>query len=378
MDTKDSRHATLAAIAVVALLVVLGVILGLAPEPAVPGTSIPPPVSITYAVNFVQHGLPGGIVWGVMVDGLELNSSTALDAFGVNEGTHAFNVVPVAGYTSTPSAGTFAIYGSGRTIQIEFSSPQVPTYPANLNITYGYDGGSGRATFEGVFYLNFTNGLDLSSLNGTSIQLSMPNGSYSYSLGSSDKHWAPDRYGGVLVIAGQSAWLSVNLAPFYYTWVVAESGLSGGWTYNFTGTGNAGTFEAFIPAGNQSAQSAWNGTYSFTIGDVAGYRASPAEGTVEVDGANITNLVQFTPDGVPLYDVDFIETGLPVGVNWSVTILGTSEWSHGGNLTQFTDPNGSYMFLVSSVPGYSPSEASGEVEIHGEDVVQSVSYVQDA
>ena len=114
-----------------------------------------------------------------------------------------------------------------------------------------------------------------------------------------------------------------------------------------------------------------NGTYSFTVGSVAGYAASPMSGNVTVSGKNVQLSIAFHPF---TYSVTFTESGLLPGTTWRVTLNGSTQSSTGSTLT-FTEPNGTYSFTVSS-PGYQPSPASGSLTVKGAAVSQAVTFTQ--
>jgi hypothetical protein len=42
-----------------------------------------------------------------------------------------------------------------------------------------------------------------------------------------------------------------------------------------------------------------NGQYSFTVGSVAGYTASPSSGTISVSGADVTQVITFVKASLP-------------------------------------------------------------------------------
>jgi hypothetical protein len=68
--------------------------------------------------------------------------------------------------------------------------------------------------------------------------------------------------------------------------------------------------------------------------------------------------------GPALYVVTFTESGLPTGANWSVMLNGTSGSSMGTTIT-FSEPNGSYLFEVTSKVGATSSPTSGKVTVTG-------------
>ena len=78
--------------------------------------------------------------------------------------------------------------------------------------------------------------------------------------------------------------------------------------------------------------------------------------------------------------VTFHESGLPSGASWQVTLV--LYMIHGPESTvnstssniQFVEPNGIYVFDISSVPAYFVTPKTGEVSVEGSDVSVSVSF----
>ena len=69
--------------------------------------------------------------------------------------------------------------------------------------------------------------------------------------------------------------------------------------------------------------------------------------------------------GAPAFLVAFTASGLPPGLNWSVTVNGTTTSSN----TTVADaelPNGTYTYTVSSPSGWIPTVSSGSVTVDGE------------
>ena len=66
----------------------------------------------------------------------------------------------------------------------------------------------------------------------------------------------------------------------------------------------------------------------------------------------------------PLYPVNFTEGGLPAGLNWTVTLGSVSHSSAGPSLL-FYEPNGTYSYSIGSVGGYVPTQAMGNLTVHG-------------
>ncbi len=114
-----------------------------------------------------------------------------------------------------------------------------------------------------------------------------------------------------------------------------------------------------------------NGTYPYGVGTVPGYVARPGSGTVTVSGTAVNLSITFTP--VPTYSITFTESGLPGGTSWSVTLNGTTNTSTARAIT-FTEPNGTYPFLVGTIAGYTETPSSGSVVVNGSSSAQTITF----
>ena len=72
----------------------------------------------------------------------------------------------------------------------------------------------------------------------------------------------------------------------------------------------------------------------------------------------------------PIYSVTFEEKGLPYGMNWSVSENGQVLTST-GNIV-FHLPNGSYVFSVSPMSGYTANRYSFDITVNGSNVTETV------
>lgn len=115
-----------------------------------------------------------------------------------------------------------------------------------------------------------------------------------------------------------------------------------------------------------------NGSYPYVVGNVTGFETANRTGQVSVAGQNVTVLVDWT---VPLYTVDFNETGLPAGTTWSVNLSGTV---HNGSLSTiaFLEPNGSYSYQVGALAGYTVSNGTGTVTVAGANASVTLVWTQ--
>jgi YVTN family beta-propeller protein len=143
------------------------------------------------------------------------------------------------------------------------------------------------------------------ALNGTTersntseIQFEEPNGSYSFSVG---PLW-------IYLEVPSSGTIEVNGSSVSKTIVFSSpcfggSGCLGRYSVEFTETGlPSGTTWSFMINGSTISGSTasltfslQNGTYPFTVGEVAGYSVNPQSGSVTVNGSGVVREITFTP-----------------------------------------------------------------------------------
>ncbi len=101
----------------------------------------------------------------------------------------------------------------------------------------------------------------------------------------------------------------------------------------------------------------------------APYGVLPLNASGRIDrGGDYVPLVPFV-----LYPVSFVVVGLPAGTPWTVTTPGAVVTTS-GNASRLYDPNGSYSYGISSVPGYA-AVLNGTVEVSGESVTVTTTFV---
>lgn len=121
-----------------------------------------------------------------------------------------------------------------------------------------------------------------------------------------------------------------------------------------------------------------NGTFSYGVLLPPSWGAAPSSGQVSYLGANETVTIEFT---LPQYALDFVESGLPSGTNWSVNVAGNA----GANVTSgdsgtisFVEPNGTYSISARGIPGYEERTIApgSEVTVLGANVTEPVAFEQ--
>lgn len=387
-------------------------------------------------VDFIESGLPSGTVWSVTLAGTLQSSSTDTIAFSEIPGTYPFNVTPVPGYVASPSSGNVTVTSCmGATVYITFTPVVVPTeYTVSFTETGLPPGTSWWVDFAGNNTTATTASINFSALNGTytftdagviagatGVQFVTPvtNGTvtvdgsnvsetipYStqyylttaaipptggtvtpssgwYAAGASVTLSATNATGYVFLNwsgVGNGNYSGTNPQPtitmngpifenasFGYLYQVQfqEIGLADGVTWSVTFNGvTESAYYVFLDF------SAPNGTYGFAVQPIPGYHADLYAGHVTVAGSNVTVVISWVR---VTYNVTFVESGLPTGYTWLVTLNGTMN-SSGGPRIGFLEPNGTYPFEVAPVSGYTANVTSGTVTVNGANVTVEIGW----
>ncbi len=95
---------------------------------------------------------------------------------------------------------------------------------------------------------------------------------------------------------------------------------------------------------------------------------SPTTGNVYVANFYSGTVTVLTPIPPPAYSVTFEESGLVSGAAWSVTLGGVQEPAVAPSPITFAQPNGTYSYSVTPVPGYTTAY-QGQVDVLGNTTV---------
>jgi YVTN family beta-propeller protein len=105
-----------------------------------------------------------------------------------------------------------------------------------------------------------------------------------------------------------------------------------------------------------------------------GYVAfDPTNGDVYASNYDIGTITVLGEPSAPTYPVAFVESGLPLGTGWSVTLGSTSNSSTTGTIG-FVETDGTYVFTLGPVDGYLPTPASGSVTVADHAVAEPISF----
>ena len=330
---------------------------GAAVSESITFTAVPPK---TYAVTFTESGLPSGTTWSMTFDNSPGSSASPTIAFTEVNGTYSYTVGPVSGFTASPSSGSVMVRGEAVSQAITFTPTLVTTYPVTFSESGLPPGTSWSITLNGA----------PSSSTTSTIAFTEQNGSYSYTVGTVSGYAASPSSGSVTV-TGSSVSKAITftaIPPAKYSVAFTESGLPSGTTWSVTVHGATLSSTTSTVTFSEA-----NGTYSYTVGPVSGYTANPSSGSVTVNGAQVSEVVTFTAVPPNTFPVTFTESGLPSGTGWSVTL---NEVTHGasGVSVMFDEANGTYPYTVGSVSGYTASPSSGSVTVSGAGLTESITF----
>ena len=305
------------------------------------------PTSAEYTVTFTQAGLASDTSWSVGLNGSQQNSSSSTIAFTEPNGTYAFDVGAIPGYSLSPSSGSAVVAGAVVNRTITFT-PTKAEYTVAFTETRLVSGTSWSVDLNG----------SRQSSTSSKISFREPNGTYSFSVGAIPGDSASPSAGNA-VVTGAVVTRAITFTPTKAVYAVTftESGLTSGtsWSVDLNGSQQSSTSSTIV-------YSEPNGTYTFTVGAAPGYSFSPSSGNAVVTGGSVSRTITFTPTA-PEYAVTFTESGLKSGTSWTVTLDGQKVSSSSATIS-FTRARGTYAWVVSDPKGYTTT-ASGNVIVHG-------------
>jgi thermopsin len=317
------------------------------------------PIAITFATaflaNFTETGLATTRRWFINVTGqLPLSSlaSTAHLGIGLVNGAYTYTVGTVSGYSTTSYSGGFTVASATVTTPLTWTA-----------VTYGVtftETGLPAATTWSVT-VTPTGGTVTS--NSTTHTYSLANGTYKYSVPEASGY-AANPATGTFLVSGGTASIGVPFGLAYNA-SFTETGLplaSAGYEWIITIPGQP----VVKSTSNPIVIALPDGTYNFGIGsqstysnagglNYTGYSPSPASGTLTVNNGPASQAITFS---ATLWNVPFIETGLPTGTSWEVTVYdgaGFISESSTSNTILFTLVNATYAYSIGNVSGYTTS-----------------------
>jgi len=397
---------------------------------------------VTYTITFTESGLPSGTLWFITLNGITQNSTTNTITFTEPNGSYSYTIeTPISGgtgiqYVLSQSTGTLTVNGADININVPYTtqyyltmiaspsnggtvSPSSGWYNAgssvtidaisNSNFEFVSWSGTGNGSYSGtnnpvsitingpitetanfielykitfmetglpsgtMWYVNLSNGQSYNT-TGNSIEIQIPNGSYSYMIATTNKEYSAQ--GGSLIVNGANLEISIKFNLVTYAITFTESGLSSGtsWSVTLNNIEKSSTNGTIIF--NEP-----NGTYSYIISGISGYRTNTYSGTINVNGNPVSVSINWT---IIIYPITITENGIPNGTSWSATLTGTTfngqyinvTLSSTTNTITFNEPNGTYSYIIHLPSGYQSNSVKGQVNVSGNSAIATIKAQQ--
>ncbi|MGC2289826.1 MAG: hypothetical protein WA688_08230 [Thermoplasmata archaeon] len=342
---------------------------------------------VEYTATVSESGLPSGLPWSVTLNGttMGLTSDGGTDTLtwtDLTNGTYPYTISDVPGWHqpnlaysgSIPvNGGSGAIDGTGNGFAVVLTYIAV-TYEVTLSESTLPSGQAWEITVGGVAGQLTTDG-SLDSLTWTGLG----NGTYSYSIASiSGWHETTLAASGKLKVIGGNGPIDgtgngylVTLVYSRSTYPVSfsETGLPSGrtWTVTFNGVMEGLTTDGGTDTQTFTAEP--NGTYGYSIQGISGYHQStvPYTGTETIAGAGLALSLTYTQ---VTYALEFVESNLPSGLTWTVTVNSGAQHltTDGGTDTlTFAAANGTIAYSVTGTAGWHQTTLpyAGSVSVSG-------------
>lgn len=327
---------------------------------------------VAYLVTISESGLPAGLEFSAFVAGTPQGITTdggtdTLTWTDLANGSYFYQILPIAGWhqSSEPYTGRLVVNGDsqpingsgiGDVVDLQFFES---TFPVRF-IESGLASGTSWSVKVGTVR---------ETSSTPTIWFSEPNGTLPFTI-PGVAGYSQNVTSGAVDVAATSVLVTIDFTAVTYGITFKESGLPAGLTFGIT---LAGTEETLTTTGGTDSLvlSVPNGTLPYAISGVAGWRQStlPATGTVGIHGAGVTlPTLEYT---AVTYSVEFLESGLPEGTSWTVT-LGGVILSATAPTVDFSVPNGSYAYEIGGLGGWHQTTLphTGSVLVAGSSVIE--------
>jgi hypothetical protein len=320
-----------------------------------------------YNVVFAETGLPKGFSWNVFLEvfgagGKPENkggNSTSL-LFRETNGTMHYEVLAGGGALYVAKNGSADLYLNGSNINVAITFVHLPP---QYNVTFNESG----LPKDSPWSVSVQGHPPSDGVSGSPIVISLADGPYNYSVGTSTGY-DPTPPSGVLNVNGTALWVNITFAPeTLYSLTFTETGLpKGTWSVRLNDTTTLS-----VPTGSPITFLAPNGSFNYSVTSEYPYLPTPAAGTGDVVGANLQIGIRFATN---LFPVTFIEFGL-VSSDWWVFVNGTNLSAPAGSGIYLLLRNGSYPFVTGSSLAGAPAVPSiGNLVVAGVPISVSISF----
>ena len=392
--------------------------------PAIPFT-----INTSYDVNFTETGLSTGTQWNVTLNNVSEVSNSTVIVFSMANGTYAYKIRNVSGFTSSPSYGNITVAGLKVNQAISFTAlSPVLLSPVDLGTAANFAilaktgvsntgassiiGNIGLSPAAASYFTGFSLVLSSTGQFATSTYVTGDMYAADYAnptpamlttaVGDMQTAYtnAQGRTNPGYINLGAGNVNGMTLVPGLYKWstglgisttVTLQGNASSVWIFQIAGTLTVGNGAKMILSGGALPQNIfWSvasgvnlGTGVQFSGNILSQTAitiatgtslngrALAQSAVTLQGNDITAPSPPIPTGE--YNVTFNETGLSSGTLWSATFNG-SAISSTTNTISFTVANGTYPYSIGSVSGYTLSASSGNVTVSGKNITQNITF----
>ncbi|MCI4338837.1 MAG: hypothetical protein L3J68_00690 [Thermoplasmata archaeon] len=157
-------------------------------------------VPFTYAVTFFEGGLAAGVMWSVTVNGVATTpTSNYFTSVQLPNGTYAFTVPAIAGYTATPGSGN-VIVAAGPATQVIIYGPVLPTYTVTFTTSTLPTGATWTVYFGSQTPITGT---------ADSVSFTTTNGPWTYAI-TAPSGWVASPSGGTVTVNGANQTVSIG------------------------------------------------------------------------------------------------------------------------------------------------------------------------
>jgi len=372
----------------------VGPMAGYTMEPAagvavIAGSDVTLPITFSrmaenFSVQFVETGLPSGVIWSVTLNGSIQRSSSTAVVFSEPNGSYAYSVPTADGFVPAPAVGTVSVRGEAASVVIEFGANGPPIYGVTVTESGLPAGTTWSVTLGGT----------PETTAATSLLFVVANGSYSFSVARVGSY-VPTPGSGNVEVQGSNQTIAVVYAKEYtpgsglypvtfhqvglpenVSWGITGGALNASGLPEFGQMAEGSAFTVYLPNGSYN----WSGgLYSpdYAVPPNGQLVVAPTQGTFRVAGYSENETLTFTailPTST-VYTVTMTETGLPVGGEWSVVLGGENRSAASGAPITFSEPNGTYFYTAAaSAPGFGAGGVAGWVVVTGSPVEETAVF----
>ncbi len=242
--------------------------------------------AFVYPIVIAESGLPANASWSAIVDQKTYYSQSSQISVSMPNGTYSYYIPNVyVNYYPNVRDGNLTVSGFPVNLPIKF-------HEQNYTVMFQETGMVGVGW--NVTVSNSTVKLSKST-TATSIEYSLPNGSYSYKIASSNRDYAPTNYSGSFDVSGAAVTVNETFIAYEFSVVFRETGLATLtlWSVTFNG-------KQYSQWSNNSTTITiphlFNGTYTYTVSQISGYTetSGPPQSPFNVTGKNVTVPIYYT------------------------------------------------------------------------------------